>query len=115
MHRSALPGRQKSNPFKGVLMQQTKQHLFSLGQIVATPGALAALEKAGQNAQEFLSRHVHGDWGEDLNEADRKENQLSLARGFRLLSSYRTNAGEKIWIITESDRSATTLLLPEEY
>jgi len=96
-------------------MQQTKQQpLFSLGQIVATPGALAALEKAGQQPQEFLSRHVSGQWG-DLCEEDRRENQFSLEHGFRILSSYRTNAGDKLWIITESDRSVTTLLLPEEY
>ena len=97
-------------------MQQTKQQpLFSLGHLVATPGALAALAKAGQTPLDFLSRHVRGDWGE-LTEDDRKENQLSLERGFRLLSSYRTNAGDtKLWVITEADRSATTILLPEEY
>jgi hypothetical protein len=97
-------------------MQQTKQQpLFSLGRLVATPGALAALEKAGQTPLEFLARHVRGDWGE-LTADDRKENQLSLERGFRLLSSYRTNAGDtKLWVITEADRSVTTILLPEEY
>ncbi len=97
-------------------MQQTRQQpLFSLGQLVATPGALAALAKAGQTPLEFLARHVRGDWGE-LTEEDRKENQLSLERGFRLLSSYRTNGGDtKLWVITEADRSATTILLPEEY
>jgi hypothetical protein len=79
------------------MQETTKTPLFSLGQVVATPGALAALEKAGQGPQEFLTRHVHGDWG-DLCEEDRKENQLSLERGFRLLSSYRTNAGDtKVW------------------
>lgn len=92
----------------------TKAPLFPFGQIVATPGALAALEKAGQQPGEFLTRHGSGDWGE-LDEHDRKENQLSLEHGFRLLSSYFTNAKEKIWLITEADRSATTLLLPEEY
>jgi hypothetical protein len=97
------------------MQQVTKPPLFPLGQVVATPGALAALEKAGQGPQEFLSRHVQGDWG-DLDDEDRKENQLSLERGFRLLSSYRTNADDaKVWIITESDRSVTTILLPEEY
>ena len=75
------------------MQETTNTPLFSLGQVVATPGALAALEKAGQGPQEFLSRHVHGDWG-DLCEEDRKENQFSLERGFRLLSSYRTNAGD---------------------
>ena len=95
--------------------ETTNSPLFSLGQVVATPGALAALEKAGQGPQEFLSRHVHGDWG-DLCEEDRKENQFSLDRGFRLLSSYRTNTGDtKVWVITEADRSVTTILLPEEY
>ena len=59
-------------------MQETKQQpLFSLGQVVATPGALAALEKAGQTPLEFLARHVRGDWGE-LSEEDCKENQFSL-------------------------------------
>ncbi len=96
------------------MQNTTKQPLFDLGQLVATPGALAALEKAGQNPMDFLSRHVTGDWGE-LPEKDKAENQLSLEKGFRLLSSYRTAAGEKVWAITESDRTVTTLLLPEEY
>ena len=97
------------------MQKTTKAPLFSLGQVVATPGALAALEKAGHTPQEFLSRHVHGDWG-DLGDEDRKENELSLQRGFRLLSSYRTNAGDtRVWVITEADRSATTILLPDEY
>ena len=96
-------------------MQKTERKpLFGLGQLVATPGALAALEKTGQTPMEFLSRHVRGDWG-DLPEEDKTENQLSLEKGFRLLSSYRTNANEKIWVITEADRSHTTLLLPDEY
>ena len=75
-------------------MQQTERKpLFDLGQLVATPGALAALEKSGQNATEFLSRHVMGDWGE-IPEEDKKENQFSLEKGFRLMSTYRTTAGE---------------------
>jgi hypothetical protein len=96
-------------------MQQTERKpLFDLGQLVATPGALAALEKSGQNAMDFLSRHVTGDWGE-LGEEDRRENQFSLQKGFRLLSSYKTNAGERVWVITEANRSHTTILLPSEY
>ena len=96
-------------------MQKTERKpLFDLGQLVATPGALAALEKTGQTPMDFLSRHVRGDWG-DLPEEDKAENELSLEKGFRLLSSYRTNANDKIWIITEADRSHTTLLLPDEY
>ena len=88
--------------------------LFNLGQIVATPGALAVLEKAGQQPGDFLSRHVTGDWG-DLSPEDVAENQFSLEHGFRLLSTYRTSAGDRIWIITEADRSSTCVLLPEEY
>jgi pilus assembly protein CpaF len=76
------------------VMQKTERKpLFDLGQIVATPGALAALEKTGQTPMEFLSRHVTSDWSE-LPEEDRKENQFSLEKGFRLMSSYRTSAGE---------------------
>lgn len=96
-------------------MQKTERKaLFNLGQLVATPGALAALEKSGQSPMEFLSRHVTGDWG-DLSEDDRKENQLNLEKGFRIFSSHTTNAGDRLWIITEADRSVTALLLPEEY
>ena len=96
------------------MQEISKQPAFELGQIVATPGALAALKKAGQQPGEFLTRHINRDWG-DLDEDDRKENEYSLDQGFRLLSAYRTHAGDKLWIITESDRSVTTLLLPEEY
>jgi hypothetical protein len=87
--------------------------LFPLGQIVATPGALAALDRAKQTPTRFLARHAIGDCGE-LEPTDVAENKYSLIHGFRLLSSYQTDAGEKLWIITEADRSVTTLL-PEEY
>jgi hypothetical protein len=96
------------------MQQISKQPAFELGQIVATPGALAAIKKAGQQPGEFLTRHINRDWG-DLDEEDRKENEHSLEHGFRLLSAYKTNAGDRLWIITEADRSVTTLLLPEEY
>jgi hypothetical protein len=88
--------------------------LFPLGQIVATPGALQALKVAGQGPTEFLQRHVNGDWGE-LDDEDRQENEQSVQNGWRILSAYTTSAGEKLWIITEADRSVTTLLLPSEY
>ena len=94
--------------------QSEKKPLFPLGQVVATPGALEALEDAGQDPGEFLLRHVTGDWGQ-LDDHDRHENELGLQKGLRLLSAYLTNKGVRIWIITERDRSATTLLLPEEY
>src|ERR1043165_7147304 len=89
--------------------------LFPPGQIVATPGALALLERANKPCWQFLSRHLRGDWGDALSQDDKTENELSLKQGFRLLSSYKVIDGEKLWIITEADRSATTLLLPNEY
>lgn len=88
--------------------------LFSSGRIVATPGALALLEKAQKSPTEFLSRHLRGDWG-DLCQDDKAENELSLKHGFRLLSSYPITDRDNLWIITEADRSVTTLLLPAEY
>ena len=93
---------------------QTSVTRFALGQTFITPGAEEALQIAGQTAIEFLRRHMSCDWGE-LSDDDVQENELSLRRGFRLLSAYLTAKGQKLWIITEADRSATTLLLPEEY
>ena len=85
-----------------------------LGRIVATPGALAELEQAGQKVDEFLRRHECGDWGE-VQEEDWAANDRALQSGERVLSSYRLKSGEPIWIVTEADRSSTTLLLPSEY
>jgi hypothetical protein len=87
---------------------------FPPGQIVATPGILRALAEAGESPLPYLTRHLTGDWG-DLDAEDRQENELSLVHGFRLLSAYNLQSGTRLWIITEADRSATTLLLPEEY
>ena len=87
---------------------------FPLGRIVATPGALQALEEAKESPGIFLKRHVTGDWGE-LDEEDRRANEESIVHGFRLLSAYTLSNGTRIWIITEADRSSTTLLLPSEY
>ena len=88
-----------------------------LGQVVATRGVYAL---AGENPKfaEFmhrsLNRHAQGDWG-NLDEADKQENELSLKQGFRILSAYEAEGLPKIWIITEADRSSTTILFPEEY
>jgi hypothetical protein len=87
---------------------------FTLGQLVATPGALQAFAEAGQNPMEFITPHQVGDWGE-VPEEDKQENEFSLQHGFRLLSAYQTATGVGIWVITEADRSATTILLPSEY
>ena len=88
--------------------------LFPLGQIVATPGALRALQEAEQSPTAFIDRHVTGDWGE-LGDADKQANERALREGLRILSAYTTSAGGKLWVITEADRSATTMLLPHEY
>jgi hypothetical protein len=88
---------------------------FALGQTFITPGAEEALLIAGQTEIEFLRRHMSCDWGSKLSDKDVQENELSLKEGFRLLSAYRTAKGQKLWIITEADRSATTILLPSEY
>jgi hypothetical protein len=95
-------------------MNTTKTTRLPLGRIVATPGACEALREAAQSAYDFLARHASGDWGE-VCEDDRQENALSLKESFRLLSAYTLTTGQKLWIITEADRSATTLLLPEDY
>jgi hypothetical protein len=87
---------------------------FSLGQIVGTPGALAAMAEAGKNPAEFLRRHVIGDWG-DVDEVDRQANEQSLLDDSRILSAYKLSTGERLLIITEADRSSTTVLLPSEY
>ena len=88
--------------------------MFVLGQLVATPGVLAKFEEAGQRPMEFLACHASGDWGQ-LCEEDRRANDEAIAEGTRLLSAYELDTGVKIWIITEADRSVTTILLPEEY
>jgi len=88
---------------------------FPLGQTVATPGAAAALDALGQEPLDLLRRHVQGDWG-NLDEEDQRANNRALKTGARLLSAYTLNDGVTcLWIITEADRSATTLLLPQEY
>lgn len=87
---------------------------FAAGQIVGTPGALDAIADAAQTATYFLGRHLSGDWGEVPAE-DAASNEAALRYGERLISAYRTRKDVRIWIITEHDRSVTTILLPEEY
>jgi len=92
---------------------------FSLGKVVATPGAVEALQESGQSPFEFVARHARCDWG-DVCPDDAAANDQSLIDGSRLLSVYRTSKGEKLWIITEADddrgnRTSTTILLPEDY
>ena len=87
---------------------------FSLGQLVATPGALRAFQAASESPFAYLQRHLSGDWG-DVSEDDRAENDYSLRQGLRLLSAYSLRNGERVWVITEADRASTCFLLPDEY
>lgn len=87
---------------------------FAPGRILITPAALDALAQAGQHPGDFLCRHLQGDWGE-LCDEDIAANEFALIEGLRLMSAYRTTDGTRLWIITEADRSATTIILPEEY
>ena len=87
---------------------------FYLGRVFSTPGAMEALAESNQHPLEFLQRHVSGDWGE-VSDEDKSENEISVCEGFRILSAYSTTRGTKLWIITEADRSSTTILLPSEY
>lgn len=86
-----------------------------LGRVVGTIGALAAFAGAlDEDLNTYISRHANGDWGE-VDEHDRKANEYALEHGLRVLSAYTLRTGERIWIITEADRSSTCILLPEEY
>jgi hypothetical protein len=84
-----------------------------LGKVLATPGTLKLLQEQGEDPFDYLARHASGDWG-DLCAFDRCQNERALRLEARVFSSYDTPAG-KVWIITEADRSVTTILLPEEY
>ena len=85
---------------------------FPLGATVITPNALDTLSE--DEVMLALHRHHCGDWGH-VCDADREENELSLKEGHRLFSVYYSSQGKKFWIITECDRSATTVLMPEDY
>ena len=84
-----------------------------LGRVLSTPGVLRLLREAGEDPFGYLARHASGDWGE-LDARDRRENECSLKHGWRVLSAYPVGEG-RVWVITEADRSYTTILLPEEY
>jgi hypothetical protein len=93
--------------------------LFKMGQIVITQDADSALREAfpdtiANETKNLLVRHSSGDWG-TISAADAEENRLSLAEGYRVMSVYVLPTGEKLWVITEADRSSTTILTPDEY
>jgi hypothetical protein len=87
---------------------------FQLGHIYATPGAIEALEESGESAQSFINRHARLERGE-LSQDDYRENLFSVDKHLRIFSAFKTVTGIRVWVITEADRSATTLLLPSEY
>jgi hypothetical protein len=100
-------------------MINIQKPLFPIGKLVATPGALAALEEAKTSIFELLVRHLRGDWG-CVCDDDAQANDASIRDGTRILSAYRLGTGVKVWLITEAadedgERSATTALLPDEY
>ena len=84
------------------------------GRLFTTPSALEVLRAANVSVGDLLTRHLRGDWG-DLTAEDRKQNDLALETGLRVLSSYALPGNGKVWIITEWDRSVTTVLLPDDY
>ena len=86
---------------------------FQLGKVVITPGATELAEE-GLNLVVLLARHARKDWG-DLCEEDSAANERALTEGSRIFSAYRLEDGNRVWIITEADRSSTCILLPEEY
>lgn len=86
---------------------------FALGQCVATHNAVETMQERGINPLHLLLRHHNGDWGE-VGAEDKAANDRALIDGTRLLSAYNVN-GVRLWVITEADRSATTILLPEDY
>lgn len=90
-----------------------KAPLFPLGQVVATREVLTHFEKHGINAQDYLDRHVRGDWG-DISSPDAAQNVYSVREGFRIFSQY-TIAQRKVFVVTEADRSSTAIMFPEEY
>jgi hypothetical protein len=88
--------------------------LFALGNVVATPGALDLLTRTGVHPRTLIERHVTGDWS-DMDIEDRKANRDAVFNGSRIFSAFNITATERLWLITEADRSATTFLLPTEY
>ena len=87
---------------------------FNLGQVVATPAAIDALVDNEVTAIPYLLRHVMGDWG-DMSDEDKAENDYAIGRHLRIFSAYTLPDGTKIWVLTEADRSATTILRPSDY
>ncbi len=95
-------------------MNLPKNPLFKLGRLLMTPGAMEELQASGESPWTFLARHMTGDWGE-VDAEDKALNDAAVKDGTSILSAYAISKGVRLWIITEADRSATTVLLPDEY
>ena len=91
-----------------------KRPLFPLGHVCATPAAMDLMEQLSLSPLEFIVRHVFGDWGQVCQD-DREANQAALQNGTRLLSAYEVSDGQRLWVLTEADRSVTTLMCPSDY
>lgn len=107
-------GRAAACPNDSTLASSSGTPLLPLGQVLATSGALALLRSLQLTPLRFVLRHMAGDWG-DVCEEDRYTNAEALVQGARVMSVYELGPTQRLWIITEADRSSTTLLLPEEY
>ena len=95
-------------------MSTTTKPKFELGQLITTPGAMRALSRNGTSADQYVKRHQGGDWG-DLDSYDVEANECAVTQDLTITSAYPLADGTRLWIITEADRSVTTILLPEEY
>ena len=119
--RAHLRVRETAGPGKGARAGRSSRNgslqplmLFRLGRLCVTNGAIGALTSAAADPIKYVARHLAGDWG-DVDSVDAAANDRALQLGERIISAYALPSGEKIWVITEADRSATTILLPSEY
>lgn len=103
-----------TNPSNRQTPRPATSVLFPIGELIATPGALSLLERHCINPLSLLGRHVQGDW-ESVPDEDRAANDNAVTFGNRILSSYTLGGADKVWIISEHDRSSTCILLPDEY
>jgi len=109
-----MKGNPMTNPSTRPPPRTATTALFPIGKLIATPGALSLLERHRINPLSLLGRHLQGDWG-SVPDEDRAANDNALALGNRILSSYPLGEHEKVWVISEHDRSSTCILLPDEY
>jgi hypothetical protein len=109
-----MKGNQMTNPSNRPIPRPTTSVLFPMGELVATPGVLRLLERHRINPLSLLGRHLQGDWG-NVPDEDRAANDDAVTLGNRIVSSYTLGEKDKVWLITEHDRSSTCILLPSEY